>query len=144
MRHLDVRYVGQSYEITVPFSARFVTHFHREHERAYGYDQPNRPLEVVNLWLRLIAHTPKPAKLSARPAQPVRRPPPRSAVLTEERVWFGERPLVTPFYDRERLAAGTSLAGPGIVLEYSSTTVIPPDYRGRVDPDGNLILTATR
>ena len=144
VRHLDVRYVGQSYEITVPFSARFVTHFHREHERAYGYDQPNRPLEVVNLRLRLIAHTPKPAKLSARPAQPVRRPPPRSAVLTEGPVWFGERPLATPFYDREQLPAGTSFAGPAVVLEYSSTTVIPPNYRGRVDADSNLILTRTR
>jgi N-methylhydantoinase A len=65
-------------------------------------------------------------------------------VLTEGPVWFAERLLTTPFYDRERLAAGTSLAGPGIVLEYSSTTVIPPDYRGRVDADSNLILTRTR
>jgi N-methylhydantoinase A len=144
VRRLDVRYVGQSYEISVPFSPQFAARFHREHERSYGYDQPNRPLEIVNLRVRLVIHTPKPAKGSARPAHSIRRTPPRSAVLTEGRVWFDGLLLTAPFYDRERLTAGTEFAGPAVALEYSSTTVVPPDYNCRVDADGNLILTRQR
>jgi N-methylhydantoinase A len=144
VRQLDVRYVGQSYEITVPFSRQFAMRFHREHERSYGYDQPNRPLEVVNLRVRLVIHTPKPAGRTTRSAHPSRRTPPRSAILTEGRVWFGDRLLTTPFYDRERLPAGTEFAGPAVALEYSSTTVVPPDYNCRVDADANLILTRLR
>lgn len=143
LRELDVRYVGQSYEITVPFSAHFATRFHREHERSYGYDQQSQPLEIVNLRIRLVVHTPKPANRSVRSAHPVRRPTPQSAVLIEGPVWFGDRLLRTRFYDRERLTAGARFAGPAIALEYSSTTLVPPDYNCRVDADGNLILTRT-
>jgi N-methylhydantoinase A len=144
VRQLDARYVGQSYEITVPFSPQFVARFHREHERTYGYDQPDRPLEIVNLRLRLIVRTRKPAKGKASSSRPARRPPPRSAVCTHGPVWFGDRLLTAPFYDRKRLPAGTLFAGPAVAVEYSSTTVVPPDYDCRVDADRNLILTRRR
>lgn len=144
VRQIDLRYIGQSYEITVPFSPQFAAHFHREHERLYGYDQPNRPLEIVNLRVRLVIHTPKPAMSAARPAHSVRRAPLRSTLATRGYAWFGNRLLMTPFCDRERLPTGAEVAGPAVVLEYSSTTVIPPDYHCRVDAESNLILTRKR
>jgi len=56
-------------------------------------------------------------------------------------VWFGERFWKTPCYDRERLRPGARFAGPAMVLEYSSTTVVPPDFVCQVDEFLNLVLS---
>jgi len=139
-RRLDLRYAGQSFELGVPFRPGFREAFQREHERAYGYAQPGRRLEIVNLRLRLTIRTPKPDAGSVRAAPP-RRHPPRDALLQRKSVWFGGRALDTALYDRARLPPGSTLAGPAVVVEYSSTTVVPPDYAARVDSETNLILT---
>ncbi len=59
-RRLDVRYQGQSYELSVPFTARYREDFTRAHRRAYGHADPARPLEIVNLRLRVVIPTAKP------------------------------------------------------------------------------------
>jgi N-methylhydantoinase A len=56
-------------------------------------------------------------------------------------VWFDGRFRNTPVYDREQLAAGARVRGPAVIVEYSSTTVVPPDFRCEVDKYLNLILT---
>jgi N-methylhydantoinase A len=55
-------------------------------------------------------------------------------------VWFGAKPHPTGIYDRERLAAGTALRGPAVIVEYSATTVVPPDFACKVDEHLNLVL----
>jgi N-methylhydantoinase A len=133
---LDARYRGQAYEISIPFSPAFVHRFHAEHEKAYGYSHSGRPMEIVNLRVRLIVPSPKPAarrrsskSLSAR-----------DAIVKVKSVWFEGKFRSTPLYDRERLSAGARFAGPAIVVEYSSTTVVPPDFLCRVDEFLNLRL----
>ena len=137
-RRLDLRYAGQSYEIGVPFTARFAELFHREHARAYGYKDTNRPVEIVNLRLRLIVTTPKPplrrVKTSASTDANV-------AVVKQKPVWFDGRRRETKFYDRTKLIAGAGIGGPAVVVEYSSTTLVPPDFQCRVDHFLNLVLT---
>jgi N-methylhydantoinase A len=144
-RRLDVRYAGQAYELSVPFTPDFRRRFHGEHEKAYGHSSPGRPLEVVNLRLRLVIPTPKPrATGTAGPPSGRMRASARdvrAAIVKQKPVWFGERSRPTPLYDRERLPAGARLAGPAIVVEYSSTTVIPPGWTCRVDEHRNLVLT---
>ncbi len=137
-RRLDVRYVGQAYELSVPFTPRFEQQFHREHERAYGYAHAGRPLEVVNLHLRLVSRTAKPPR-RRRPARIVSDA--GVAMVKRKPVWFGEGFRRTPFYDRTRLVPGTRLAGPAVVVEYSSTTVVPPDFVCGVDEYSNLELS---
>jgi N-methylhydantoinase A len=137
-RRLDLRYVGQAYELSLPFTAEFPRQFHHEHEKAYGYAHAGRPLEIVNLRLRLVIPTAKPPRR--------RHPPkiashPRRAIVKQKPVWFGERFWKTPCYDRQRLESGTRFAGPAIVVEYSSTTVVPPDFICRVDEFLNLVLS---
>jgi N-methylhydantoinase A len=137
-RRLDVRYRGQSYELSVPFEAGFRERFQHEHQRAYGYAHPHRPLEIVNLRLRLVAPTAKPP---ARP-QPVASPhASQQVVLKQQSVWFGKKSLRTRLVDRERLRAGGHFVGPAVIVEYSSTTVVPPDFECRVDRFLNLVLT---
>jgi len=141
-RRLDVRYAGQSYELSVPFTRDFRERFHREHERAYGHSSPERPLEIINLRLRLIVATAKPAQAAA--SRQRRRLPGRdirAAIVKRKPVWFGKQSFETPLYDRERLPVGAEAAGPAVVVEYSSTTVVPPDWTGYVDEHRNLVLT---
>ena len=135
--HLDVRALGQAYELTVPFAADFSTRFHREHERAYGYAHRGRPLEVVNLRVRLTIPTPKPP---TRRGVATRRML-REALVKTKPVWFGPRFWKTSFYDRDRLGVGARIRGPAVIVEYSSTTIVPPDWKCDIDRYMNLVLT---
>ena len=134
-RRLDLRYAGQSYELSVPFRRDFRRLFDQQHMRAYGYSHVGRRIEIVNLRLRLVIRTPKPRLRvhQMRAAAPEK--------MKSKPVWFDGRFRATPVYDRERLAAGARIAGPAIIVEYSSTTVVPPDFRCEVDKYLNLILT---
>ena len=141
-RTLDVRYVGQSYELKVPFTGDFVAAFHRAHERRFGYCDRSRSCEVVNVRARLTGSVPKPGlrKLRARSSKDARAivaPGEKSAAI------FSGRNSPT-IYDRTQLQAGNRIPGPAIVTEYSATTVIPPKWTGRVDSFGNIILEPSR
>jgi len=138
-RRLDLRYVGQSYELTVPFEPGFRRTFEREHARAYGHAEPRRPIELVALRLRLLIKTAVVKDSRRAPRRPSSQPK-ANAVFKRKPVWFNPQPVETTLYDRERLVPGTQFRGPAVVMEYSSTTVVPPDYACRVDGDGNLIL----
>ncbi len=72
-RRLDVRYQGQSYELSVPFGPGFNESFHCEHLKAYGYAHAQRPLEIISLRLRMVIPTQKP-RLSVRQSEPLARP----------------------------------------------------------------------
>lgn len=135
-RRLDVRYAGQGYELTVPFSPLFAEDFHKEHFKAHGHSQPGRPLEIVSLRVRLMIPTPKPPVRAHRPAKCA-----ASSTQTGQRmVWFGGKPTRSRVYDRRLLRAAMRISGPAIITEYSSTTVVPPDYSCRVDRFLSLVL----
>ncbi|HET7841078.1 MAG TPA: hydantoinase/oxoprolinase family protein, partial [Terriglobia bacterium] len=139
-RSLDVRYAGQAYEINVPFSANFADAFYAAHEKTYGYAHAGRPMEIVNLRVRLTVASPKPIP-RPRAAKPGHA---RQAMVKTKPVWFEDGWYRAPFYDRERLAAGARLNGPAVIVEYSGTTVVPPDFACRFDGHLNLVLTQRR
>jgi N-methylhydantoinase A len=135
-RSADVRYVGQGYELNVPWGPGLLSRFHDAHHKRYGYSDVERPVEVVNVRVRMVAPT---------GAVPLRR---RSlvgndagkAIVKKRRAWFAGRRVNVPVYDRELLQPGNRLVGPALVVEYSATTVVLPNCRARVDRWGNLII----
>ena len=150
LHQVDMRYVGQSYELTVPLPdgklgaaeiANVLAQFHREHDRAYGYSASGEPVEFVNLRLSAIGKINKPhlRQIGADDS-------PLSAAQKDMRsVYFAECEgyVECPIYDRYRLSAGAVLEGPAIVEELDATTAIHPGYQTLVDGFGNLILTET-
>jgi N-methylhydantoinase A len=140
-RLLDMRYVGQAYELTVSAEGNFVERFHRAHERRYGYADPGRAVEVVNVRTFLIGATPKPALPKSRGAgRNV-----REGGLVEHRdVHVAGRRMRTPIYSREKLRAGNRFAGPAVVVEYSATTFVPPGWHARVDAYEHILLEPVR
>ena len=139
-RILDMRYVGQAYELSVPARADFVRSFHRAHEKRYGYADTKRPVEIVNVRARAIGLTPKPAL----PRIPSGGADASAAVMQERDVFFSARATKTKIYDRAKLRAGNRFHGPAIVAEYSATTVVLPGWTVRVDVHGNLVMERGR
>ncbi len=136
-RLVDMRYLGQAYELTVAAAGDFVAVFHRAHRRRYGYADPERAVEVVTVRLRMIGRTSKPELPRTRPGPASAR----AALTGERRMYYGGRWLRAAVYDRAKLRAGNRFAGPAIVMEYSATTLVPPGWRTRVDHYENLVLT---
>jgi N-methylhydantoinase A len=142
---LDLRYRGQSYELTVPLelplSVASVTAateaFHAAHAQRYGYAMPDEPVTVVTL--RVAGHGP-----GARPELPrqlLGEANASAALIGRRAVWFAaDAPMQTPIYHRDKLNAGNQLIGPAIVLQYDATVVVAPGWSGRVDALGNLWL----
>ncbi len=137
LRQLDLRYRGQAFELTVPYTRDFVRSFHAAHAQRYSYSDPARAVEAVNVRLRALGLTDKPA---VRPAKRDGARPPADALFKRARACFDGRWHETNFYIRERLRPGNRLAGPAVIAEYSGTTVLPPGWRARLDLHENLVL----
>jgi N-methylhydantoinase A len=146
--HAEMQYVGQSYVLPIEMPAggldpdalaAAATRFHAAHERAYGFSAPAEPTEIVNLRLGAIGRIP--------PWEP--RTIPADGRVVEPRtvrdVYFAEAGGFTPtaIYDRATFTQSTTLAGPCIVEEMDSTTVIHPGYRADLDAWGNLVIAPT-
>jgi N-methylhydantoinase A len=138
-RSLEMRYAGQSYELSVPADdlapASFLARFHDLHHERYSHSQPARTTEVVNLRVRLTVPT---GTLEMPPVQPSTDDP----LLDHRDVWF-DGPTRAAVYDRSRLSPGDRIEGPAIIVQMDATTAVPPGWSGAVDPFGNLVLERT-
>jgi N-methylhydantoinase A len=140
---LDMRYLGQAYELNIPVSPLGSTGrdvifaFHRAHEMRYGYHHENKQVEIVNIRCRATGITDRPPsrKIASRSrTQPLLRD------QIKELSFYGHA-RQTALYRRDNLRAGDVFSGPAIVAEYSATTLVPPDWKVRVDNYGQLLLT---
>jgi N-methylhydantoinase A len=135
-RSLDVRYQGQGYELNVPFGPNVAAQFHDSHMRRYGFANEDRRLEVVNVRVRMVS-----AAESFEPAtQPILESDGSNALIGTRPVYFDDSFHETRVYDRDLLRPGDTFAGPAIVSEYSSATVLPLGDVLRVDGLGNLVI----
>ena len=140
LRFLDLRYTGQSTTLKIPASKDFQKAFYKEHEHRYGYADPTREIEIVNIAIRLIAKTPKPS----RPRSRSHRRDARPAIVSQGKVYFHGKWTASPMYARSQLQAGNQFSGPAIVTDYSSTTVVLSGWHANVDTYQNIILTRTK
>jgi len=145
-RRVDMRYIGQSYELAIPFGgagaaewAGLVPAFHAEHLRRFGHNDPTAPIEVVSFAVTAtgLIDTPE----LPRPPEGGREPP-EAARSGTRRVFFepGGGWVECPVWQREALLAGNRIAGPAIVEEVSATTVLYPGDVARVDAIGSLVV----
>jgi N-methylhydantoinase A len=139
-RELDLRYAGQSFELTVPAGALDATveAFHARHAARYGYAARDETVEVVTARVVAVGRTPK-ASLAGAAAEPSAAAPP-AAPLETRLVRHASTATPTPVYARDALPPGTVFAGPAIVEQYDTTTYVAPGWRATVDAFDNLIL----
>ncbi|MBA3844632.1 MAG: hydantoinase/oxoprolinase family protein [Actinobacteria bacterium] len=138
-RQLDLRYVGQSYELTISAGDDVVERFHAEHDRTYGFAAPAEPIELVSVRLTSVGRIAKPPPRRLESGS-TPKPKERRAVYFAEAVGYVDCPI----YDRYALPAGAAFPGPAIVEEFDSTTVVHPGFAITVDEAGNLIIETER
>ncbi len=137
-RWIDMRYRGQSFELSLPYSRRFRQEFHRLHEQRYGYADPARESEIVTLRVRARGLAEKPHIKKDRPGAAS----PKKALIKEKSVYFRGKPVTARVYERSLLRAGNAIVGPALIFEYSASTALPPGSRCLVDPFRNLVIQA--
>lgn len=121
---LDLRFAGQSYEITVGVDgeAPIVDRFLAEHRLLYGYAPSGRPIEVVAARVEAIGPMPRlsPGAYAAEDGQ--------------------EEALPEGFVSRARMGLGEVISGPTVIESYAATAVVPAGWEGRVLGDGQILL----
>jgi N-methylhydantoinase A len=139
-RTLDLRYRRQGFELNVNFDprepTRSIDEFHRLHEQRYGFADPARAVEIVNVRVRMSA-----AGESYRPQQRALQEGDGGAAQYAERpVYFEGGFRTTRFFRRDLLAPGDAIRGPAMITEYTAATLVPPGCAARVDGFGNLVI----
>ena len=143
----DLRYLGQNYEIQVPWTgdrfepgtiAGLSARFHSAHERQYGFASAAETIQFVNLKVKALGVLPTPAVPRIEPG------PQGSPAGERATVFEGHRSRPTPVYRRSALAAGQVVEGPAIVEQLDTTALVFPGDRMTVDPWGNLVITLRR
>ncbi len=135
----DVRYRGQSFELTVPLqpdtdALGLARLFHEEHERTFGHAEAGAPVQVVSL--RAAATRPAPAIAMARQPQMPHAATPRG----QARLFSGGAWREAALFDRDALDPGATFPGPAIVTQADCTILVPPGWAARVDGLHNLLL----
>jgi len=139
-RQFELRYLGQEHSLMVTVGSTLDAGvvraaFDELHHARYGHTMGN-PLQILNLRVRGIGRTTRPA-LPLLPAGSGATPRTRRDAYD-----FGTRAIVAfAVYDRDSLGAGDTFAGPALVDEGTSTTVVPSGQRVTVDEHGYLLVT---
>jgi len=148
-RAADARYVGQGYELRLELPAGRIgqaeldaalASFHQLHEREYGHHFAQSPVELVNLRVTAVAQVPK----IGTPRRPSGGTLAAARLRTDGvvfRTGVELKPFQTAFYERGKLPVGEAFAGPAIILQVDSTTVVPPGWTAEVHESGSIILS---
>jgi N-methylhydantoinase A len=140
---LDLRYVGQEFTLSVPVTLAQLKAGNRKairaafdalYEHRYAHHSPDEPVEMVNMRLGIIGKRPK----LAFPRLGKARAP--ASHHREVYLLDAKKPVRCPVYQRDSLAAGTRIAGPAIVQELGTTTVLFAGDQCKVAPSGELII----
>jgi N-methylhydantoinase A len=146
----NMRYAGQGHEIDIVLPGRMLTAESREqlrrtfeerYDALFGHVIPGQDIEFVDLTLRAVAD--RADVLSGGPVVPA--PAPFQAAETGRRRFYdpaAKAALDIPVYDRASLAAGATLAGPAVIAEAETTTVVTRSFDATIDVTGAIRLTA--
>jgi N-methylhydantoinase A len=145
----DMRYVGQGYELKVALPAAALSEaslaalwedFHATHKREYGHAFRASAIEIVNLMVTGAGTMPKLTQLKSPPTSTLADARLRSSTCIF-RVEGRLQEFDTPFYQRALLPVGEAFAGPAIILQKDSTTVVPPGSSACVHASGSIVIT---
>jgi N-methylhydantoinase A len=142
IRECELCYVGQGFalRVQVPETEDVLgavdAAFRAAHRQLYGFASDTEPTMVVNLRVTALGRVERPRLTRLPPGDGQSQ----AAVKGRRTVWF-DQPLDCPILERAALRAGDVVAGPAIIEQMDTTTVLPPGSRSLVDAGGSLIVT---
>jgi N-methylhydantoinase A len=148
IRSADMRYKGQSFDITVPLADAFAEGadldrirepFHRVYERVYGFSDPEAVVEIINARVTIVGTTPKPVVEATTRS-------PNGAVVAEpgatRQVLERRQPAIAGVYQWDTLPAGATVSGPAIIEAVDTTFYLPTGFTAVMDDWGNIVAEA--
>ncbi|MEH6526816.1 MAG: hydantoinase/oxoprolinase family protein [Sneathiella sp.] len=146
-RSIEMRYVGQVHECTVEIGNFEINDktiedvkmaFHKRHEELYTYSEPHNFVEVVNVECTLYGRIEKPNPLILGRGEKVEK-----AIKNHRKAIFSARGIKTktPVYDGNKLGAGAEILGPAIIEETTTSIVVQPGWRAKLDKSASYVLT---
>jgi N-methylhydantoinase A len=141
-RALDLRYLGQQWDITVPVGgsldpAAIRGDFDREHDCQFGHTQPDGVIEITKLRITGLGILPPPATRRLADATGAPTPGERRPVWIDERHGWQD----TAIYDGARLGPGHRIVGPAVIDEVTTTVLIGAGDVLEVDHAGNYAVS---
>jgi len=140
---IDVRYVGQNFELPVLIDIDDVglreqirSRFHQEHQKVYGFMRETSTLELVTFRLRAVSPTARPRVVNGSMTRQHGSSSGRRAVIFEE----ADCPVSCDLYERASLPTDQRINGPAIIEQMDTTTIVPPGFIALAHPSGNLFL----
>ncbi|UUX48993.1 hydantoinase/oxoprolinase family protein [Nisaea acidiphila] len=145
----DLRYVGQGYELRVAIPdgdldaaslKAVVDAFARAHEAEYGHAFEDSPIELVNIRLTAFGEVAKIEPEAGNGGDSLAGATVRTGTCYFAEIGGPTKGYETPFLERTLLPAGETFAGPAIVLQKDTTTIVPPGWNFGADRAGNLMM----
>ncbi len=139
-RTVEMMYQGQWRSLAVSAPSRIdsmclmIEAFHNEHEREFNYRREEAPVSIFRIAVKAVGIVPK-AEIAKHDVSPHEAEP-----VGRRSVWFDGISHDATVYERERLTAGAAFAGPAIVEQFDSTTVVPPGMSATVDGFLNILI----
>lgn len=130
---LDMRYAGQSHELSIPFGVDVISEFHDMHQATYGHALREKAVEIVNMRLRASGTIAKPEMLE----EMHQKKSPESAKIGVKPSPLGG---TMTLYQRDDLPIGAEFKGEALVFQLDSTVYIAKGWAAKVDGYRNLIL----
>ena len=142
----DFRYSGEHWEVTVPLMGsgelrlssivEGASTFHSEHQRLYGFQRLDEPVEIVTIMMRMILPG------FQLPPRKIQRVDDATSALTGTReVWFDPQAAEQAnVYAYEKLGAGSKIKGPAIIQRHDGTVPLLPKSRCEIDDYGNILI----
>jgi len=140
IRYMDMRYIGQAFEIHVPISNPITQEslekaFYDQYEMTYGYADRKEPTEIVNIRVSALYRNPRPA-LSTEKSKPKGNPN-----WNTRKVFFEDTGFIDcKVAERDLLPYEIEFEGPAIIEEFGSTTVVLPNQKAKIDDLGNILI----
>ena len=134
---LDIRYIGQSFELNIQMTPNFANDFHELHNSVYGYHDKDLRIEIVNIRLKATGKINKPElqKFEAHKEEP------SQAFILKKKVTLAGGPQEIPFFRGEKLQHGNQFEGPAIIVRSDTTILIEHCDLVTVDAYKNLIIS---
>lgn len=143
--HLDLRYEGQEHSVKLALADldklrmdKIETDFHKLHNKRYAFSLSDTKIEIVNYHLvaEVIVNKPVIGKVG------IKGHTLEDALITKEKVDFDEAGIhESHFFERKKLDPGTIINGPAVIVEASTSTVVPPKHQFQIDAYANIIIS---
>jgi N-methylhydantoinase A len=124
--------------LTTETTKKLAQDFHTKHQSLNGYNMPSTPLEIVNL--RVVAKG-----ITDKPHKKIKLPSPNTnssdkALTGHRKAFFGEKFKDTPVYDGLQLSSGSTVLGPALLEQETTTVIVQPNFQLTCDELGNYLV----